>query len=496
MGRRAEKGSQLLGSMSLEAGRLKQTLDGFNGTISIFGTLGTLTRIETSRLGSVGADFGNLADDVKSLAGSVQARVEGALVAAALLVPPIAGAVRNISALEEEQAKDLPAVIEGALANLSRFREIQDRARDASLRLRTRYEAISEAFGRLIVSIQFHDITRQQVEHVMEALGRICQDAGESGGTHGQRDTAAVLALQSSQLADAGRKFAASVASLAHNLDEIAAHVGEMAEESRTLSGLSEDDKDSFFLEMERGCTAILASLGHCASSENATSSISGDLAENIGRMRGSIDEIEAMEIQVQRLAMNASISAAHIGAAGDALGVLAGAMEHLAADCRTRSDLLGESLATMSGAAHRLSSRGGDGGDAEGTAGDVSFVELRTAVADLHCSSERSFAQIAQIVARSARLREQLTATRNGLSAGEVFAEATGRAQGTLRKMELEQESRQARVDSRTSARNIADFAGNYTMQAERDVHEGMAGDPEMQAGEAVEVGDNVELF
>ena len=62
MGRRAEKGSQLLGSMSLEAGRLKQTLDGFNGTISIFGTLGTLTRIETSRLGSVGADFGNLAD--------------------------------------------------------------------------------------------------------------------------------------------------------------------------------------------------------------------------------------------------------------------------------------------------------------------------------------------------------------------------------------------------------------------------------------------------
>jgi hypothetical protein len=174
--------------------------------------------------------------------------------------------------------------------------------------------------------------------------------------------------------------------------------------------------------------------------------------------------------------------------------------MEHLAADCRTRSDLLGESLATMSGAAHRLSSREGDGGDAEGTAGDVSFVELRTAVADLHCSSERSFAQIAQIAARSARLREQLTATRNGLSAGEVFAEAIGRARDTLRKMELEEESRQARVGSRTSGKNIADFAGNYTMQAERDVHEGMAGamagDPEMQAGEAVEVGDNVELF
>lgn len=120
-----------------------------------------------------------------------------------------------------------------------------------------------DAFKKLIVSMQFHDITRQQVEHVIGVLRCICSEsAREDGGiSRGPGGTAAVLALQASQLADAGEKFAASVASVAHNLDDIAAHVLEMADQSRALSGLSEDEKNSFFLQMERGFTAILAGL-------------------------------------------------------------------------------------------------------------------------------------------------------------------------------------------------------------------------------------------
>jgi hypothetical protein len=62
--------------MREEAGRLKQTLSGFKGTVSTFHMLGVLTRIETARLGNTSADFGNLADDVSLLAGSIEARVQ------------------------------------------------------------------------------------------------------------------------------------------------------------------------------------------------------------------------------------------------------------------------------------------------------------------------------------------------------------------------------------------------------------------------------------
>jgi hypothetical protein len=149
------------------------------------------------------------------------------------------------------------------MASLSAFREIQNRAQDSSARLRAEYEAISDAFKKLIVSIQFHDITRQQVEHVIEALRRVhCTSEGETGSlSRDRRGAAAVLILQSSQLADAGEKFAASVASVAHNLDDIATWVREMADESRMLSGLSEDEKNSLFLQMGE----VPASVRDCA---------------------------------------------------------------------------------------------------------------------------------------------------------------------------------------------------------------------------------------
>ncbi len=492
-----------LSDMRQEAMRLKQTLAGFEGTVSTFRTLGVLTRIETARLGSVGADFGNLADDVKALATDVQARVETALVAAVQLIPPIQSATQNISALDEGQAKNLPGIISGVLASISAFRDIQTRAHDSSGRMAAQYEAISDAFKKLIVSIQFHDITRQQVEHVIGALRRVrAMFEGESGNTRRDpRGTVAAIILQSSQLADAEKKFAASVASVIHNLDEVASRVREMAEESRMLSGLSEDEKNSFFLEMEKGCTAILGGLSHCAEATAATRVTSIDLAQTIARMRGSIDEIQAIEIQMQRMALNAGIRAAHIGPLGDALSVLAGAMQQGAFESRRCSESLVDALALMSQGATNLFRA--QGADPEGE--DSSVESMRKAVAELHSSSERSFAQIARITACGARLRENISATRASFSVGSTFADAVGRAREMLAEIGDKYQADSSSQGDEGVEQSLADFARHYTMQAERDIHGGTAktvvGPPlaevRVHAAElSEELGENVEFF
>ncbi|HMD71725.1 MAG TPA: hypothetical protein VKF41_10305, partial [Bryobacteraceae bacterium] len=339
----AEASAVLLGGMRQNADRLKKTLDGFKETLATFQILGVLTRIETAHLGSAGADFGHLADDVKSLADTIQGKIESALETAARLIPPIEGVLREVSAHLEGSAKDLPRVLAEVLAELEEFRAMQNRTREATLRLEARYSATLKAIGDLIVSIQFHDITRQQVEHVSEALRRLCPSSGGTGGgvCRDHADPAAVVALQSLQLADAGEKFAASVASMGNSLEQIATNVLDMAGESRALSGLSGDAKNSFFLEMERKCTAIRAALGGCAATERAAQTASAGLEETIDWVHGSIEEIRAIEIQIQRMALNACIRADHIGSAGDALGTLALAMETIASQSRERSDSL-----------------------------------------------------------------------------------------------------------------------------------------------------------
>lgn len=307
-----------------------------------------------------------------------------------------------------------------------------------------------------------------------------------------RKDATAILAVQSSQLADAGEKFGASVAAVAHNLDEIARHVHEMAEESRTMSGLSEDEKNSFFLEMERGCTAVLSSISRCADSERVTDASGNGMGEIIGRMHRSLEEIQAVEIQVQRMAVNASIRAAHIGVSGDPLGVLAAAMQQTASDCAQRSAVLTKSLDAMGHAAARLS---GAHGPADGDNGE-SLEELRTAVGEMHSTSEQSFARIAQIVLRGSRLSEELSATRNGFTVGALFADEINRARGLLTALE-KQYSAGGSVSSAHRDVALKDFSRHYTMQAEREVHDGVFGIAAASRAEESEgMADNVEFF
>ena len=500
-----------LAGMRQEVGLLKRTLFGFQEIVSTFRTLGLLTRIETARLGSTGVDFSDLAHDVTLLAGQVDTRVESALAIADSLIPPIEGAMREASVIQTRHAKDLPALISGTLASLLSFRDMQDKAHDSSVRLGSEYGAISDSFKKLIVSIQFHDITRQQVEHVIEVLQRLSSESGDEGRSTSRRSrgVSAVLALQSAQLADAGEKFATSVLSVERNLEDIAGHVLEMVDESRALSGLRKDEKGSFFLPMEQDCRAILTRLGDTANAEAATRVIKNGLAENIGRMRESIQEIQQIEPKMRKMALNARISAFHLGATGSALDVLTGSVQQLASECRERSESLVASLRSMSDAV--TLSRGECGIDPAGEPanGDGCMEDLRLAVADLHSSTEHSFALISQIVARGDRLAGSIAATRMNFSVGTLFAEAVSRARSSIKEMVERAQSGLPRDNSEKLDLELADFVSHYTMQAERDVHEGVTravtGAAPVSApadwqnstpGEADQLGDNVEFF
>jgi methyl-accepting chemotaxis protein len=388
---------------------------------------------------------------------------------------------------------------------------MEDTATDSSARLGDRYQTVSDAFKKLIVSIQFHDITRQQVEHVIEALRRLCSEseAEDSATAHDQRGAASVLALQSLQLADAGEKFAASVASVAQSLDDIAANVIQMADESRTLSGVSNDETHSFLLDMERACTAILVSLTHHDKAESGTQSIGGFLTETIGRMHGSMEDIQAIEIQMHLMALNASICAAHIGSQGDALGVIANSMQQRAAESRECSGSLVETLDSMGERVARLVGKGESVPGDEPDSNIGGMEEMRLAVADLHSSSERSFAQITQIVVRGTRLGDDLSATQTSFTVGPLFANAMSSAQQRLKQIAEKTPSSLAPNGRPASEFGLEEFAAHYTMQAERDVHDSLARTsvaaepvavlaevPEFAPAPAGEIGENVEFF
>jgi hypothetical protein len=490
-----------------EAGGLQSILSGFHGTVLTFDALRFLTQIELARLGGLGAQFGNLTVEMKSVAESVRMRVASALEIADSLLPSLKDAIREVSAIEEGQANDLPAILSDTLASLSSLRAMQDAAYDSTVRLGARYGATSDAFKTLIVSIQFHDITRQQVEHVIEALSRVLAGrSGNDGMAAGGGGTPAVLNLQASQLADAGQKFGASVAAISRSLDDLERHVAAMAEESRRLSGTSLDAKDSLWHDLERGCNAILASLRKQALSESSAAAIGGILTETIGRMYGSVEQIQAIENQMRLMALNANICAAHIDKSGDALGSLAGSMQERSSDIRQRSESLVKALDSLKAGVTRLTEGTPSGSKDEPSSQNGCAEEMSLAAAELHSSSERCFARVARIAARGTDLGEELSAMRTSFVAGDRFAETVASAQQKLRAIG---ESGLSQGGDSNSVPALAGCVTNYTMQAERDVHEGIikgmseavSADTistlaESRSVGSIELGANVELF
>jgi hypothetical protein len=497
-----------LDSLHGEACGIKNTLSGFHGTVLTFDALRFLTQIELARLGRSGAQFGNLPEEMKSVAENVRVRVASALEIAGSLLPSLKDAIQEASAIEEGQANDLPAIISDTLASLSSLRTIQDVAYNSTVRLGTRYSAMSDAFKTLIVSIQFHDITRQQVEHVIEVLSRIHSGFGRKDGMDvDESGTRAILNLQASQLADAGQKFAASVAAVSSGLEDIERHIAAMAEESRLLSGSPLDAKDSLWHDLERGCDAILASLRKQALSESSAAAIGRILTETIGQMYGSIEEIRGIENQMHLMALNANICSARIDTSGDVLGSLASSMQEKSSDIRQRSESLVKALDSMKEGVTRLLGSAPSGDKDEASSQNRCAEEMSLAAAELHSLNKRCFAQVTQIATRSACLGEELSAMRESFVVGDIFADIVRSAQQKLKA--IGKDSRSGLSQNRTAVPALAQFATNYTMQAERDIHEGIIhGSSEGTSGAAVptwaesrsgassELGTNVELF
>ena len=87
----------------------------------------------------------------------------------------------------------------------------------------------------------------------------------------------------------------------------------------------------------------------------------------------------------------------------------------------------------------------------------------LRIAVADLHSSSERSFAQIAEIVTSGARLRDDLSATSQSFSVGALFAETVSGAQEMLKEIGERLQSGSPRDGAESPERRLAAYGDHY---------------------------------
>ena len=499
-----ERRSQALATVQKLSRRIQFAFLKVAETVAVFRTLCTLTRIETSRLGDDGSEFGDLAGEVKPLSERIHSTGQGILDAAVRLDENIQTALQKEADLSAKELRELDSLIAGVTGSLHAFEERLGRALQASEFQTAQHQAVCGAMQDLVGSIQFHDITHQQIEHVCQALLEARPGAARAGQEVGPPDSGAraVLSLQVLQLASTEAAFARSFSRMERDLDGIAARVREMAQVSQGLMGTSGSEQDAFFLRMEGSMTGILRTFGACDGAEAAIRATAGGLEKTVAGMRYAIAEIRGIEIQIQRIAVNATIRSVHIGAPGDALNVIAGAMHQKVLESSQNTEQVAQTLDSMNEAVHQVSEVCGAPGSEGKPEDNGALDQMRESILELHSMSERSFSRIHQIAALSSQLGEDIQSLRSGLTAGPLFAEVVTGARTGLERPRRRWPAPATRPTPFPRSENLAK---RYHPQSERQVHQAAASGERTGAAEAADsnsvgegniFGDNVELF
>jgi hypothetical protein len=475
-----------LASLREGAVRVGSVFGGFRQAVASFHVVCTMTRVEAARLGGAGDELGSLTDEVLTLARRMQAQVEHVLDAAAAVhgqVAHLATSLRGTNQLLDHLALIIPNV----LRNLDVFSAQKLAASELSVQLAQDSRAVSRSIMNAVTSIQFHDITRQQIEHIIAALRHLSSRGTGAGLPH---NATAAVHLEAKQLASAGDTFGRSVARLWHDLEGLAASVHGMTDKGNALVS-SHGDDSVFFLDLQHCLDAIAAAVTSHHDAKASTYSAALDLAATLNTMNAAATEIRELDVQLLRVALNANIRAAHLGPRGDTLAILASTLQDLAASADERSRQATAALDTMGSAVSLLVAPH----DAED---DTSLTgNMRTTMDTLKAASEESSARLREITSSASLLGDGIASERENFHAGRIVEEAVSTCLALLHEIAAKASNAAPACDHDGV---LETFEQRYTMQSERDIHASVAeGAPSAPllviAGDHV-FGDDIELF
>lgn len=483
------------------------TSRGFKRIVRTLRVLAISTRIESSRLGAGAGGFNTLANDTEKLASQIEGKHSKILERASELNEAINGILSNTACALRDQRKAAGNIIDQTRAGLKDLIRMNRNSCEMSDDIIDRSDNLRGEIDKIVVSTQFHDITRQQMEHVgmalTDAIDRIDRFQDGPDG-----DEAAELAawiadlceLEASQTRNTREHLNEAVNGIKRNLSDIAEDVAVIAMQTREIVGASDDAgsaDNSLIARIKGEIENVLDLLRRNAARKREMKEAMSAAADTVTRMSTFIGDIEDIGDEMKLIAMNARVKAAHTGREGEALGVLAESIQKLSDEARSQSLLVSEPLAAIAGESEKLR-RITEEGDNQEWADEITG-NLESIVQNMSGMEARLFEIFDRINSFGMSTASEANRVAGRITVHETVSAATDRIIAVLER--ISSDARQYAPGFNPSDRDarLRELTQRYTMQSERQVHATTSGgsvSAKEKSGSSDIMGDNVELF
>ena len=503
--RETEESARTLQEILELVNNVDDPLEGFKKIIKNLHMLSIAVKIESARLGEGAAGFSTLAEDVERLSVSIRDKSAGILGEKDSLAEMIAGTLKRVTAIEATQRQNARLILDRTRESLATLTSIHDRCSGAASVVAACSSEIAASIAEVVTSLQFHDITRQQIEHVKEALddmaALLAAPAGDPARAAGE--AADVCELQEAQLAHARDELVSAVRRVVENLREIARKESRMSDETRVMAGSADQAGSSFFAEMESGMGQVAEVLSQSAEANRGLTAAMTSVVASVGDIATFVTAIEEIGSEIELIALNSQVKAANTGDGGAALGVLAEAIQHLSGEARTRTGVVSETLRRVTAVTETLGA--GIERESDSISGEVEVLldELKGLLASVRDTNEMLLSLLGRMDGAVQDLSADIEAATGGVSVHEATEAVTRETLADLRALVAEIRRHVPASSSRDREARLRELAERYTMHSERKVHAAVfGGGPAVAApvmfGAAADdgLGDNIELF
>jgi hypothetical protein len=477
--------------------RIEAPLQALVKGIKILHSLSFSTKVESTQGHSV-VVLQALAEDLKGLATKIQSKTDAVGERLKLMRALAAGAQEKTQLMAEVSLRQAESNLRQCRQLLAGVAERRGVALLDARCLQDYSTNIVAALHEIITSVQFHDITRQQVEHVQIALQDFCNRLARAESAAALTVEAADLSrIQAAQLRHTRQDLVSAVQRMINSLRSIAPAVQQLAQQTRTLTTSTEAVGASLFQDVEPVLVTVTNIIAAADQEDKAAISAVCAVLEVLGELSQLLQEVESIGTEMKMISLNAGITAAHNLERGAGLGVIARSIQTLSNEVLSRTDEFAVVYEQMASLARDLN----NGRSAVVAPDAAGATQLNSAAATflerLRLMNQEGVELLQTLDREALTLASDVVTTANRITihieAGKIIDQLV-----------VELEDLAARVHDDTDlvgeAKILDLISRNYTMQSERRVHaevrQSGAAVAESVGQDRTGLGVNVELF
>ncbi len=448
------------------------------GPLSVFRTivkhlhmLGVSTRIENARLNH-GGSFDALAEHVERLSVVIASKSEYILRGLVALHEAMKQTLSKVLAARDATRDRTREILDGLASSLSTLSEKRGSSSQTAIRLVTTSNEVSTDMSEVISSLQFHDITRQQIDHVTDTFDELAREGLRSADA--ENDIISLIGevggLQIDQLDHARSQMLSAVGRLVAGLHGIAARLSRVLKETETLIGVSGEENSSFLSDLNHSVSFVIGSFARSGETDRELGGAVSYVSRLIENLSAFVNDIEEIASEIELIAINAQIRAAQTVGNGGGLAIIAEAIKALSDSTRGETLEMTRTLTHVGNAALALRTAG-DTRECEEEAGAIT-TEMESLLNSLGQAQERLLSFLDELKRETGELTAGIETVVKGISAHErtndvVTAVITGLQQVVARR------KRPSGMESGRAADYLDKLTSRYTMHQERSLHQ-----------------------